>query len=379
MKIFHIISGLKVGGAESALYNFLAHLPENGDEHYVAYFHQGYNVRAIQQLGIKVFHIRGLVSCYDPFAYYSLKKIIITLAPDIIHSSLWSANIIGRIIARQLKLPIICDIHGNPAFEGKLRNWLDKKTATIPTKIVAVSDGVKDAYLNTIVGALRNKQERHNISQRMVVIKNGVNSSLLRQKAATNKLERSDIGLASSDFIIGAVGRLEPIKSYNVLLKAAALLIEKHPTTSIKMCLVGDGSARHDLELTAHQLGIAHAVKFMGMRNDTYRFYPLFNCFALSSQSEGFSVALLEALAFGLPVVTTHDTHHHEIIIEGVNGYLVPPNTPEALADAIEKIYSNPTLAQQMRLDNIKKANESFSLQAVISRYHHLYHEVAGK
>ena len=379
MKIFHIISGLKAGGAESALYNFLAHLPENGDVHCVAYFHHGHNVRAIQQLGITTFHIKGIVSCYDPLAYFSLKRIIRDQDPDIIHSSLWSANIIGRIIAHQLKLPIICDIHGNPAFEGSFRNWLDKKTAPLSTKIVAVSDGVKQAYVKTIINSVKNQAQRDAIDKRLVVIKNGVNSSLLRQKAAANKLERSELCFDRSDFVIGAVGRLEPIKSYNVLLASVALLKCKYPTAGIKVCIVGDGSARHDLEAFALQYNLLPNIKFMGMRSDPYRFYPLFDCFALSSQSEGLSIALLEALAFGLPVVTTHDAKHHEIITDNVNGYLVPPNNPEDLALALEKLYLHPTTAKQMRLENIKKANESFSLQAVISRYHHLYQEIMHK
>lgn len=377
MKIFHIISGLKVGGAESALYNFLAHLPQNGDEHYVAYFHQGYNARAIQQLDIKVFHIRGIISCYDPCGYYRLKRIIRSIAPDLLHTSLWSANIVGRIIARQLNIPIICDIHGNPSYDGAFRNWLDKKTAAIPTKIVAVSDGVKEAYLKTIVGAVHDETQKQLITQRLIVIKNGVNSSLLRQKATLNKLDRSKLGLAPTDFVIGSVGRLEPIKSYNILLKAVALLIHKSlPGGPIKLCLVGNGTARRDLELLAQQFDISSHVIFTGMRNDSYRFYPLFDCFALSSQSEGLSIALLEAMAFGLPIVTTHHSNHHEVVVEGVNGYLVTNQNAQGLALALEKLYLQPHVAKQMRIDNIKKANETFSLQAAINRYHLLYREV---
>lgn len=375
MKIFHIISGLKTGGAESALYNFLAHFPnQQVHEHIVVYFHHGHTARTIQQLGIKVFQIKGIFSCYDPVAYVRLSRIIRASRPDLIHSSLWSANIIGRLIARQFNIPIICDIHGNPSFDGKFRNWIEIKTAHFSSKIVAVSDGIKESYSKTIIGAVA-PQKQQDIREKLIVIKNGVNTSLLHQKASRKVLKRSDINCSQTDFVIGSVGRLEPIKSYHVLIQATAILIQKYPM-GIRLCLVGDGSERKNLEKLAQDLNISTYVTFTGMRSDPYFFYPLFNCFALSSQSEGLSIAVLEALAFGLPIVTTHDSNSHEAIVDGANGYIVQPNQPEALACAIEKLFCDPTKIKSMRFDNIKKANKDFSLQSVINKYRDLYQNV---
>jgi glycosyltransferase involved in cell wall biosynthesis len=363
MKIFHIITGLKIGGAESVLYNFLANQSAQ-DEHYVAYFHSGHNVYNIQQLGIPTFQIRGLLYRYDPVAYFRLRKIIKNVNPDLIHSSLWAANIFGRLISHCLKIPIVCDVHGNPLHEGFFRNWLDRKTAFIPAKIIAVSDSIKQSYVKMVAGAIKDPKNEKALLSRIIVIKNGIDSSGLRQKALSQKLDRSLLGLGENDFVIGAVGRLEPIKSYDILIKAFIELMSAHPydKNNMKLCIIGDGSERINLENIVHKFGIANNVIFTGMRSDPYRFYPIFDCFALSSQSEGLSMALLEALSFGIPVVTTHKSMVHDVITHGVNGFLVPVNNIKLFAEALEKLYLNISLRNKMRIDNISLINTSFSL-----------------
>ncbi|MBY0353870.1 glycosyltransferase [Candidatus Babeliales bacterium] len=378
MKILHIITSLKLGGGETMLYRFLAQSTQDTRyKHVVAYFYPGPFVQAIKDLGVPVHHISGLFLRYDFVALYQVMRLINSFKPDIIHSSLWSANIIARLLAWHYQLPLVCDLHGNAAHEGSLRNVLDRLTATIPKKIVAVADGVKKAYEKTIVGALRAPQAQARVAASLAVIKNGIDVCAIRAYAQQQSLARSDFGLHEHDFVVGSVGRLDAIKSYDVLVKAFALLLKNVQSAGrpVKLCLVGGGQDEEKIKTLVQQLGIAQHIVLAGPRSDGARFYKLFDCFALSSQSEGLSIALLEAMAFGLPVVSTC-AGTHEVLVDGSNGFLVPVNDEQALAAALLRLYYNPALAYAMGLANRTLVEQDYTLEKMVTSYHQLYNEL---
>ncbi|MBX9830797.1 glycosyltransferase [Candidatus Babeliales bacterium] len=378
MKILHIITSLKLGGGETMLYRFLAQSTKDKRyQHVVAYFHPGPFVQAIKNLGIPVVQISGVLSCYDPLALWRLRKFIKQCRPDVIHSSLWSANVIARLFASWYNIPLICDLHGNAAHEGSMRNLLDRLTVALPKKIVAVADGVKKGYEKTIVSFLRNPQARACVAASLTVIKNGIDTKMLYADAYKEPLKRADFGLQENDFVIGSVGRLDPIKSYNVLVGAFFLALRKASGEGrpLKLMLVGGGQDEGKIKKLVERLGITNQVVLVGARNDGARFYRLFDCFALSSQSEGLSIALLEAMAFGLPIVSTC-VGRHEVLVEGENGLLVPVNNELPLAQALLHVYQNPAHAQAMGLANKDLVKKTYTLDAMIARYHELYDEV---
>jgi glycosyltransferase involved in cell wall biosynthesis len=375
VKILHLITGLNIGGAESALFNFLTAVCQNqtkyNSEHHVAFFHTGPNAAKIQSLGIPTYHITGWISPYDPVGYYKLTKLIRNIKPDILHTSLWSSNIIGRLLAQKFTIPLVSDLHGNCQAEGRLRNFFDRATVKHAGLIAAVSEDVKAAYINSIVNTVTSPDLQESIRSRMSVIKNSIDAKLLNRQAAQNPLSRESFGLSAQDFVIGSVGRLEPIKSYDLLIKACSLL----PMKSFKLMLVGDGSESIKLKNLVLELNLTDHVIFTGAQSDAYRFYPLFDCFALSSQSEGLSIALLESLAFGLPIITTHNNQHHEVVTHMINGLLVPHNSPEALAAGLETIRSNLSLRTSMRTNNQALAAQQLDIDAVVSSFFGLYHK----
>src|SRR5690606_28303944 len=130
-----------------------------------------------------------------------------------------------------------------------------------------------------------------------------------------------------------SVARLSPEKDFPTLLRAVRLVLEKHPEFRLK--LVGDGAERPRLERLAGELGIAHAVEFLGERKDIPLLLATAGLFVSSSKSEGISLTLLEAMAIGLPIVTTRVGGNPEIVMDGITGKLVPALNPDALASAI--------------------------------------------
>jgi len=106
IKLLHITSSLKMGGAESLLCDLIKNMDHEMFEHHVIYFHDGPHSVCLKELGIPIYQIKGLISLYDPLFCTRLYKLVKKIKPDCIHTLLWVANVSGRIIARLLKIPI---------------------------------------------------------------------------------------------------------------------------------------------------------------------------------------------------------------------------------------------------------------------------------
>jgi len=381
VKILHVITSLKIGGAESALYNFLEKTINDGNTHSVAFFYDGPNVSRIKKLGIPVFKVKGLFFKYDLVAYVRLKNLIKKIKPDIIHSALWSANFLSRLIANKLKIPVICDLHSNFTFDGKLRGWLEKFIVNKADKYVAVSSTAKDGFVKTVLNNIKDKNVQKELNSKIVLIQNGIDVDAIQKKASGKNISKQDLGFKQNDFIVGAVGRLDPIKSYDLLIRSFALFFKKitNSNKAVKLCIVGDGSERLKLEELANNLGITSCVKFVGQRTDTHNFYPLFDCFVLSSVSEGLSIALLEALSFGLPIITTHRGLKHDVIVDAQNGFLVPVEDEIALARRLEELYLNSEISKKMRAANLELVKTKFDISRTVDDYKEIYFELTSR
>jgi len=377
------------------------------DQHYVAYFYDGKNEEKIKNLGFPVFKIKGIFFRYDPFAYFRLKKLVKKIKPDLIHSALWAANLLSRIVAQSLRIPIICDLHSNFWHDGKLRIFLEKYFLFDVQRYVAVSTTAKEGFTGAVVEKLKNEKKKRKIKFKICTILNGIDVQDVRKKGYEQKISRQDIGLNENDFVVGAVGRLEPIKSYDLLIKSFSGFVYKlqdpfdcglQPSLRVngkggnklqdrnigckrnpKLCIVGDGSLRMDLEKLVEELDIFDHVIFLGQKDDAYGLYPLFDCFVLSSTSEGLSVALLEALCFGLPIISTTANTKHDVIVDRINGFLIPPGSVFELAEAMGKLYTNHELRKKIGRANLELVRSKFGIDGVKKTYHTLYKQVVGE
>ena len=250
MVILHFITSLKIGGAETALYNLLHYWTrppqEHGITHFVIYIYDGPYVDKIKKLGIDTFKLNGLVCPYGPIAFYRLIRIIQKLKPDLIHSALWSANIMAGLISIFSKIPVICDLHGDCSYHGFIRNFFTKTvarataratartTARPPAKFVAVSEDVKESFLKLL-------KNRKKIEKRTVVIRNGIDAKELNFLAQKEKLSRQDIKFLPNDFVIASVGRLHSVKKYDLLIRSFGQLVKRFEVKSrpLRLCLIG--------------------------------------------------------------------------------------------------------------------------------------------
>jgi len=163
-------------------------------------------------------------------------------------------------------------------------------------------------------------------------IPNGIDDRQFARNEAMRRATRQSLGIPDSTVVVGALGRLEPVKRFDVLLRAMAAVRVPAPTLLV---IAGDGSCRAALESQANALGLSDRTRFLGHRDDVQEIHQALDLYVQSSDSEGIPNAVLEAMAVETPVVATDVGGTNEIIDDGVHGLLVPAADPEALARAI--------------------------------------------
>jgi glycosyltransferase involved in cell wall biosynthesis len=170
------------------------------------------------------------------------------------------------------------------------------------------------------------------------------------------------------EFVIGAVGRLEPGKSYADLIRA----LPKLPH-SVRLEIAGDGNAAEALQQLARDLGVGDRVTLLGWVQDLRRYYTRWSLFAHPSQSEGFAISILQAMAAGLPVIATSVGGTPEAIIDGESGLLVPVGQPDALAAAISRVVDDPNLGASLGGQARARVARLFSVEHQVDATERLY------
>jgi glycosyltransferase involved in cell wall biosynthesis len=165
-----------------------------------------------------------------------------------------------------------------------------------------------------------------------------------------------------------------PTKDQVTLLHAVRRVVDAEPGFSLD--IVGDGPYRAELEALCDELKLRRHVRFLGQRDDVHALMSQADMFVLSSITEGLSITLLEAMATGLPIVATRVGGNPEVVADGETGLLVPPRSPDALAEAILRLVRDPQSARRMGAAARQRAELSFDIRRVVARYEELYRSV---
>jgi len=323
IRLLHFITSLERGGAQAVLQDLLMHLDPQRFIHIVLYIHDGPYVDILKARGVQVQQVTGLFFVYDPIFFIRLFFTVKRLNPDCLHTLLWMANNIGRVIAKLLRIPCVSVLHNNLDQDGLVRNCIDRITLLFADAIVAVSDGVADSFMHAF-----------SYSRDILVIPNGIDTVLITSKKVAQPTSFSGFPKINY-FVIGSVGRLVPVKNYSLLLDSFAILCQKH--AHIRLVLVGQGLQEQMLLERAQRLQICEYVTFV-TGQQAYGYYPLFDCFVQTSDKEGISIALLEAMSFGLACVATADNNKHPVLEHEKTGILTSIGDCQQLAHAIERL-----------------------------------------
>ncbi len=355
-KVLHVISSLHRGGAETLLVMLVNRLTEY--EHHVCYFHEGPLRSELENAGISLTRIKGFLAPYDPIGFYKLLKCVRRFKPDVIHTSLWAANLIGPYIGALCSVPVVSAFHTLCEHEGKLRTLMARFGALSPSRFIAVSDGVAQSLQRSGRAYLKE----------ITLIPNGIDTYALTQKAQRPIAYKRD-----HLFTFGSVGRLVPVKNYTLLLESFYELKKQH--NAIRLILVGNGPQESVLRMQAKRLGIEDAVLFI-VNQEAAPYYHLFDCFVQPSLYEGLSLALLESMALGVPVITTSAHGQHDVIKHLHDGFLIKPNDGKALTDALSMVLTDDGLRQSFRKAAKITVAQNFTLDTTAANYDKILRQV---
>lgn len=293
MRVLHVITGLHAGGAEQQLAALLAH--SRHDAHVVTMYAPGMIAHRIRALGVPV-HDLDRPRQLDVRALADLVALLRRGRYDVVHTHLYRACVYGRVAARLAGIPIVVATEhsiGDTQIEGRPTTWPVRRLYLASERLghhtIAVSEAARRRLLAWGVA-----------DTRITVIPNGLDVSAYRFDAAARRRERAALGIANDEVVIGAVGRLHPIKRFDWLLDGAAGLVRSRRA---RVVIVGAGESDDSLRAQAARLGIDRRVHLLGERDDVAALLSAFDVYAAPSQEETFGLAVVEALCAGLPAV----------------------------------------------------------------------------
>ncbi len=363
IKLVHIISSLEIGGAQSVLFDLITHLDKTAFEHRIIYFRGGPYEQKFRDAGMPIHSVSGLFFTYDPIFFIRLLWLFITIRPDCVHTLLWAANICGRFMGTLLKIPIVSVVHNQTSYQGAVRCKIDSYTLSKKSHFIAVSQHVKKSLLS---------QYPFLRDQHIGVIHNGVDIHRISQHAQRADIKRSDFGISEKDFIFGAVGRLDPVKNYDIFLKSFARLVQKQP--HVRFVLIGTGPQESILRSQIKEYRLQKNAFLLGSKT-AYGYYPLFDCFVLPSSNEGISIALLEAMSFGLPCIVTGHNLKHAVITHNYDGIIVKPHDVQQLYNTIEIMHDDNIFRKQLGTCAKKTVRMHWSSGIMVNMYARLFKE----
>ena len=368
-KILWLIKGLGRGGAERLLELSIPYFNRTAYDYEVVYFlpHKNDAVPALKRANIPVF-CANIKYPFDVPGLWRLLRLIRERQPDILHIHLPYTGILGRVIGRLAGVKnIVYTEHNVMEKYHPLTRLFNLVTYPMNNAAIAVSEEVERSM------------EKYWFSRhtRHLVIKNGI--ELAEDNVPNDVLikTREALGIPATHKIAGNVAHIRPEKGHEYLIQAAKITVDRYP--EITFVIVGrekySGEIKR-LEGIAKRLGIKQNVIFTGFRHDVAALMSIFDVFILSSLAEGLPLALLEAMVQGKPVIATSVGGIPEVIKDGVNGFLVPPKDPQALADKIIQLLEDHNLRVSISENAMRTVKERFGIQEMVKKVEEVYLDI---
>ena len=354
--VVHLIETLGPGGAERLLYTNLKHFdPERVRSTVITVYEHGTHwIEPIKALGVPVVNLNCHGTRDIPKGISRLRTWLRANRPDLVHSHLWAANVIGRIAGRLAGVPVISSVH-NPDHEPQA--WsdgadvslikrhaakaMDRWSANLgSTRMVAVSDYVRKSAVRDL----------HFPLDSIDLVYNPFDVDLMKAPVGQNRTELlHEVGLPVESQILLNVARVSPQKGLLYAVRALPEILRQYP--KVHLLSVGattDPRWTAELKREAEALGVADRFHMLGARSNVVDFLRACDIFVFPSLYEGLGIALIEAMAAGCVCVATNTGPIPEVVQDGKDGVLVPPADADALARAVCDLLSNPARRSEL-------------------------------
>ncbi len=345
--LLYLITEYDVGGAEKAMVRILSRIDKSKYNITVAALRRGRGrlLPELEKTGVRIETV-GVKSRYDfvrsTFHLYCLIK---ELGVQVLVCSLSAPTVLGRLMGRLAGVPVIINWEHSENLGGTPWLLLNKATSHLSDKVICDSRKVATELMEHL----------HIAGNLVKVIPiGGVDLPEYRFE------ERS----ICENIEVGTIGSLTAPKGHNYLIEAARIVLEK--MDNVNFSIVGDGRRLDEFRQLVEDLSLSGKVKLLGFRSDIPQILSKWDIYVQPSLWEGLCITVVEAMASGLPIVATRVGGIPESVIDGHNGFLVPPENPEALASKILELAENPDLRARMGRRGRKIAEEKYSLGKMV-------------
>jgi glycosyltransferase involved in cell wall biosynthesis len=349
-------------GGEEYVYTLARHLQMRGHKVLVSGNPNHLLLRKCERSGITTAPVEYGKQAKMFAVAQTLRQMIRSLSIDIIHSNANYDRTTAAIAALFTPAKHIASVHSAHSIQFNLTHWLRNRFAV--ARFIAVAEVVKDILV----------REDGIDSSMVTCIPNGVEDTTESFRRETRVRIRAEWNITPQTVVIGNVARLVPFKGHEYLLQSIALVVATSP--NVFFPVLGDGELLSELEQQARALGIEDHVRFLGFRENVNELYPAFDIYCHSSverAEEAFPLAVLHALAAGLPVVSTNVGGISSMVEHETTGFLTPPEQPKALADALLLLMKNSELRRTMGKASLKSFLTRFSASLMAERVEQIY------
>lgn len=366
-RVLWLVKGLGPGGAEQLLVSAATVGDRERFAYEAAYLvpAKDHLVPALERRGVLV-HCLAARRPLDLRWTARLRRLLVERRFDVVHLHSPLVAGLARPVVRSLpaaRRPAVVSTEHNvwPSYHPGTR-LVNGATAFLDDARLAVSETVR----TSVPRRLRKGME---------VIVNGVDVGAARQHLRFRDEVRAELGIGAGEVVVGTVANLRRAKAYPDLLAAARRVIDAQPAA--RFVAVGQGPLEAEVRALHRRLGLGERFLLLGYREDALRVLAGCDVFALASHNEGFPVAVMEALALGIPVVATAVGAVPQAVSDGVHGRIVPPGRPELLAGAIVELVADAPLRRRMA-GAAAIQGRSFPIDRTVADVEAVYRSVAG-
>jgi glycosyltransferase involved in cell wall biosynthesis len=355
--LFLVDAILALGGGEGALLKIVRHLPRDRFRCSLAVFKSGGPLSDLfREAGcpVHVFPVEKILSLGAFKAGWQLRKFMRREEVDIVHTFFETANLWGALVTKLGGGPLLVSSRRDMGILRSTKHRIAYRVLhPLFDSIVAVSAPVREACI----------RDEGIAPDRVVTLYNGVEMDKIKASSGTTNV-RTELGLLDASHVVTSVGHIRRFKGFDVMIRAAAKVCREFPKTIF--VIVGafyESDHVGELMELVRTLGISDNIRFAGAFDDVYSALNVSNVFCLLSRTEGFSNALVEAMACALPAVATRVGGAEETIVDGRNGFLVDSEDADAAAERILILLRSPELARKMGAEAQETVRTKFTAQ----------------
>jgi len=367
-KVLHMVLSLECGGLEQVVVDLVRLSQENGHKAEVLCFERpGILADQLIEEGVPVHCLHKPAGLHLGIRK-EIAKVLGAIQPEVVHTHQIGTLFYSGPVAVKCGVGALLHTEHGKEYSGRRRTrWLGRIAARHVETFCCVSDDTARHVL----------QNRIVPRRKIKLVYNGVDIERFQAAKQSRHLVRSELGISTEDVVVGTVGRLSEIKRQDVLIEGFSLLSEQRPNAHL--LLVGEGPQRSKLEQLVTDRRLQSRVHFVGYQVDRERYLSAMDIFALTSDSEGTPLALLEAWSAGLAVVVTAVGGMPELVQDNLNGNLVPPRDRHHLAKVFLELIDNVSIRQRLGQVGIETVQSRFDRRKMAREYAALYQELLSK